>query len=321
MRTLLLTLFEPGSYHVTQRRHKHGLRTAFEQHGPTLEWDYLDNDAATRFQGLINRIEQFQPDLLMLQIGHDVFSADQLTDVRQRYPNLVTANWNGDYWPDVLTAPAMLDILRYVDVQLVVNASVLPIYEQHGVNAAFWPFGYETANAPLPDMPAHDVVYLGNAYSDHRHELERVLRALPYNVGIYGSGWQQSDGNTTYDFPAGESLYSNAKLTISDNQFPDARGYLSNRPFQAMVAGCFVLQQSVADLKALTGLMGGVHYIQFTALDELPALVAYWLASERDNERETIAAKGQRFVSQYHNFEKRVDELVAMLPRLQGVRA
>ena len=321
MRTLYCPIHEPGAYHAITRQHKHGLRSAFEQRGPTLEWDYLDNDAHTRYQGLLNRLEQFQPDLLMLQIGADTFTPEQLAAVRERHPALTIANWCGDVYEDLQTAPAMLAILRHIDLQLVVNASVLPIYEREGIHAAFWPFGYETANAPLPDMPAHDVVYLGNAYSAHRHELERILRELPYNVGIYGSGWQRADGNTTYDFPAGEALYRNAKLTISDNQFPEARGYLSNRPFQAMAAGCFVLQQRVADLKALTRLMSGVHYIQFDYLDGLTALVDYWLAPERDTARQAIATKGQRFVSQYHSFEARVNELIAMLPRLQGVKA
>ena len=301
------------SYRAVSRQHKHGLRTAFEAHGDVLEWDYLNNDAATRYQGLVNRIEQFAPDLLMLQIGADTFSANQLADIRAKYPALMVANWNGDVWEHELTSPAMLDILRHVDIQLVVNASVLPIYEREGIRAAFWPFGYETALTPLPDMPAYDVIYLGNAYSERRHELERILRSLPYRVGIYGSGWQQSDGETNYDFAAGEALYRNAKLTISDNQFPEARGYLSNRPFQAMAAGCFVLQQTVADLEALTGLYWNIHYIQFDTLHELPALVTYWLQCEQDARRHKIAAKGQRIVLQRHSFEARVNELLTLL--------
>lgn len=308
MNTLYLPIFEPGAYHARSRANKHGLRDALSNYGSVLEWDYIANERSTAFDGLVQRIERHQPDLIFTQLGStDHFTGDAIRSLRQRYPAIKWANWNGDVWLDPLTAPPMLDLLSAFDVQLVVNASVLPIYADHHVNAAFWAFGYETPMTPLPDVPAYDVVYLGNNYSDKRGELYRILRSLPYSVGIYGNGWERAEGECTYDFAMGEALYRNAKLTISDNQFPDAAGYLSNRPFQAMAAGCLVLQQRVAQLEELTGLIDGEHLITFDELEQLPDVIGACLYFNQG--RELIAAHGQSFVMAEHSWDARVKVL------------
>lgn len=323
MRTLYLPIYEPGSYHDRAVANKHGLRTAFEARGPVLEWDYLTNDRATAFDGLLQRVERFVPDLVFTQLGStEMFTAAQIARLRAAHPNARFANWNGDFWPDVLLAPDMLDMLRQFDVQLVVNGAVLPDYAREGVRAAYWPFGYETPNRPLPDVPAYDVVYLGNCYSEARKALYGVLRALPCRVGFYGAGWPQADGECTYDFTMGEALYRNATLTLSDSQWLDADGYLSNRPFQALAAGgALLLQQRVRRLDAMTGLRDGVDYVGFDHADELPTLVDYWLHPDHTDEREAIVRAGQANVQAHHTFEARVTQLVdELLPALEGVR-
>jgi hypothetical protein len=319
-RILYLPVMEPGANHERAVANKHGLRTAFETIGPTIEWDFLANDRETRFEGLLNRLDSFAPTLLFTQLGSaDVFTAEQLRAVRAAYPALRLVNWNGDVWNDPLVSPSMLELLREVDLQLVVNASVLETYAREGIDAAFWPFGYETALRVLPDdVPEWDVVYLANNYSEARGDLYRILRGLPYKVGIYGCGWEQYEGECVYDFTMGEALYRRAKIAISDNQFPDAKGYLSNRPFQAMAAGCFLLQQRVDDLYEYTGLVGGIHYVDFVKLEELPGWIDYFLRPEQEPDRVRIARNGQAFVQQYHSFDVRVRELlVELLPSIK----
>lgn len=309
-RTLYLPIIEPGAHHDTAAANKHGLRTALEAHGACMEWDYLQNDSQTLFDGLINRIEQFQPEVLFTQFhGANIVSADQMRDVRTRYPALRVLNWCGDVWDSSQLAPEMVALLREYDLALCVNGSLLEPYAAAGVRAAYWPFGYETPVRALPEVEAYDVLYLGTNYSDLRKHLGAILHALPYRTGIFGDGWSQAEGNCLYDFTTGHALYQNCRVTVSDNQFPDAKGYLSNRLFQALAAGAFVLQQRVAELQAFTGFIPGVHFIEFTALDELPALIDYWVKPEQDDERRRIADMGQRFCLHFHSFEARVDEL------------
>lgn len=319
-RTLYLPIHDP-SLRERSLANKHGLRDAFEAYGACLEWDYIANDKTTAYEGLITRIDTFNPTLVFMQLGStEHFTAAQIAAIRRAYPHIRFANWNGDVYEDVLLAPPMLELLCQFDVQLVVNASVLDAYAANGINAAFWPFGFETANRELPDVPAYDVVYLGNNYSDKRADLYKVLRSLPYSVGIYGSGWPQSEGECTYDFTYGEALYRKARFTISDNQFPLAEAYLSNRPFQAMAAGCLVLQQYVRKLYEYTGLMHQAQFVGFTYLDELPQLIAYYLDPHHKIQCEYIAEHGQALVLKHHSFEARVKQLfVELLPKIERV--
>lgn len=322
MKVLYLPIFEPGAYHGRSVANKHGLRRAFEAHADVMEWDYLATPGPARYAELRARLAQFRPDLVFMQVGPDTFSGGQIRALRREHPHTVWVNWNGDYWPEHLTSPSALDLGRALDMQLVVNGGVLADYAAAGVRAAFWPFGYEPVDeSALPPMPSHDVVFLGNNYSDSRTALYEVLRGLNANVGIYGNGWPQGEGETTYDFAAGAALYRNAKVAISDAQWPDATGYLSNRSFEALAAGVLVFQQRVDQIEELLGLRDGEHWVLYNTPDELPALVAKWLDPADADQREAIAAAGKAFVRHYHSWERRVAHLLDELwPTLEGMR-
>lgn len=308
MNILYLPIYEPGAHHDVQRANKHGLRDALGKRGTVTEFDYVAVPQSQVMPELIGLIESTHPDLLFLQLqGTDRVTADDLHRIRDNYPALTVVNWNGDFWPEHLTSPDMLALLDNVDLQMVINGSVLSTYAELGINARYWQFGYETALGELPDVPAYDVVFLGNNYSEKRAELYNVLRSLPYKVGIYGSGWPQSEGQCTYDFAYGEALYRKAKIAIDDSQWPDAEGYTSNRILQAMYAGCFVLHQYVSKLEDYASLFADVDYAQFSTLDELPECVAMWLSA--DKERCEIAQLGHNAVVAYHSFDARVAQL------------
>lgn len=312
LRVLYLPVYEPG--HPVQKQQKRGLRDALAKAYIVQELDYVaykDHPAALR-SVLFQLIDQFKPDVLLTQLhGADIISPGMLSDFRAYHPRMVVVNWNGDVWPHGLTSPEMLQLLRHVDLQLTVNDSVLPVYEQNHIPAAYWQIGFEDPPEPLPDAPAHDVLFLGNAYSEERKALESVLTSLAdVNVGMYGSGWQNSLGNTTYDFAMGAALYRNAKIAIGDNQFPDQRGFVSNRIFQALAAGgALLLHQRVEGLKELTGLQGGVHFVEWTTLDELRQWIRYFLDPANEKDRLRIAKSGARFTRYFHSFDARVQQL------------
>jgi glycosyltransferase involved in cell wall biosynthesis len=313
-KVLYLPIYDP-SMHTQATANKHGLRTALEQFFEVNEFDYLAPEHGEMYSQLYRLIVTLEPHILLTQLqGTTRITVDSLRAIREWYPNLFIANWNGDYWPEHLTSPDMLALLKHVDVQLVTNGSVLDTYAEHGINAVYWPHSFEAAVRDLPDVPDYDVVFLGNCYSEHRKQLEPVLRSLPCRVGIYGSGWQSGDGECTYDFTQGEALYRKAKIAICDNEFSEAKGYLSNRPFQAWAAGCFVLHQRVTDLEVFTGYRRNVHYGEFTELTDISAAVEFWL--ERDNERRIIAGAGRSFTRREHSFEARVHKLIELLPEV-----
>lgn len=305
LRILYAPLFSSGF-----GRYKTGLYDALAKHGNVYELDYVSNRT-----GFVSAVAAFQPHLILTQF-HDAntVTPEMLAHARTFTPEAVVVNWDGDVYADQLTSPAMLKLLAHVDLQLVVNADVLPFYAEHGINAAYWQISYEPVPAELPDMPAHDILFMGNAYRVERLELEAVLRELGVNVGMYGKGWRREDGNTFYDFAAGASLYRNCKIAVGDNQYGD-KGFVSNRLFEALANGAFLLHQAIPGLEELTGLVDGVHYVGWGDYEDLRAKVRSYLTN--GPERQRIAQAGEQFVRERHSFDARVSELFeTLLPRI-----
>lgn len=318
MKILFLPVYDP-SHHAVSIANKHGLRDALIAAGHVvIEWDYCQTPERGFASEFKSRLIDIQPDLLLTQFqGTNYLNSELAETLYAEIPD-IWVNWNQDYWPEHHTTPDMLALLRHVDLQLVSNGSVLPDYAANGVNAAYWPFGYETPTRSLPDVPAHDVVFLGNAYSEHRRKLGKLLKSLPYNVGLYGTGWENGDGDCNYDFAYGEALYKKAKIAISDNEFTEAVGYLSNRPFQILAAGgAFMFQQRVKDLEKMTGLLNGFDFAWFTNIEDLPDKIAYTLEHwNADFYAETVRGS-QSKVFKRHSYDVRVRELFAMVEGLK----
>lgn len=304
LRILYAPLFSPG-----YGRYKRGLCDALSGVGIVYELDYLAYP-----ETFIKTVANFQPHVILTQFhGADVITPEALAEARTFAPNAVVVNWNGDVYADQLTAPAMLELLRQVDLQLVVNADVLPFYEREGIAAAYWQIGFEPVPDALPFAPAHDLLFMANAYSESRKQLAKVLREITPNVGLYGYGWEVASGQTFYDFAAGAALYRNAKISVGDNQYAD-RGFVSNRLFEALANGSFLLHQVVPGLEELTGLIDGTHYVSWRDYDDLRGKVDFYLHNEA--ERRRIAENGERFVRKAHGFDARVRELFTeLLPK------
>lgn len=305
LRILYLPLFSPG-----YGRYKTGLYDALAKHGTVYELDYHQHRAH-----LAAAVHAFQPHLVISQFHNtNAVDASVVERLRELAPGAVWVNWNGDVYLEALTEKAMLALLEHIDLQLVVNADALPIYAAHSIEAAYWQIGFEPVPDALPDMPAHDLLFMGNAYSPSRHELEAVLHTLSPNVGMYGWGWHNTSGNTFYDFAKGAALYRNCKIAIGDNQYGD-KGFVSNRLFEALANGAFLLHQRIPGLEELTGLVDGVHYVSWADYEDLRAKVRSYL--KNDVQRERIAAAGEAFVREYHSFDARVKQLFEeLLPRL-----
>lgn len=302
LRVLYLPLYEPhfGKY-------KRGLREALRRVGLVWEVDYQNES-----YDLPDITRQFQPHLLLMQAhSPDDVPLDKLAAARAEQPGMVVVNWNGDVYEEKLISAPMLTYLRHVDLQLTVNADVLDVYEQEGIRAAYWQIGYEPVDYEhLPRVLAHDVLFLANCYSESRIALGQTLRNMDgVDVGLYGRNWNWGNGDTTYQFTASAALVQNAKLVIGDNQY-GKRGFVSNRLFETLASGGFMLHQEVGGLEELTGLQDGVHYVAWTDLADLHKKITYWLKPARAKKRAAIAQAGREFVQAHHSFDARIKELL-----------
>lgn len=311
LRILCISIYEPDM--PIQKVSKRGLREALAKRGLCWEWDYLSSPAHTE------DVAAFAPHIVLTQFhdGRWSFLIDQL---RQLVPDAWFINWCGD--ARGLTEPDYIKMLFKLDLQLVVNASALPEYERLGIPAAYWQIGYEEPQSMLPNVEAHDVLFMGNCYNDARKDIETALRSTGLNVGLYGFGWQKGDGFTLYDFAAGEALYQKCKIAVSDT-FHDGKtpieGFVSNRLFQALSAGAFLLQQHSPALDEFNGLQAGVHYVEWTDTADLVAKIKQYI--QQPKERGKIARAGQRYVREHFSFDEQIRKLFAeILPRLEGER-
>lgn len=303
LRILYMPIYEP--HYPLHKQTKRGLKEALQRRGLVWEWDYL-NERARR-----DVLTAFQPHLILSQF-HDGRWLELVKTLRAVAPQALFVNWNGD--ARGLLETEYLDLLHAIDLQLVVNAAPLVRYRELGIRAAYWQIGIEAPQNTLPKVPKHDLVFLGNCYDERRAELERTLRATGLNVGLYGSHWQKTEGDTLYDFAAGEALYRNCKIAVSD-VFGDGKtptkAFVSNRLFQALAAGAFVLQEHSEGLAEYTGLQDGTHYAEWRDMRDLIESIRYWISVP--SERAKIAKAGQKFVHEYYTFEALVKYLFTHL--------
>lgn len=292
---------------------EYGLSEAMSQQALTWQVDYVNDDT-----NLVDAVTTWQPHLLLTQAhGTDRINAGVLSRCKEAKPDLVVVNWNGDAHEKGLIKEDILEMLGYVDLQTVVNTAqpVRDTYEQRGVKWAYWQIGYKDPAAPYSGVaPKHDVLFMGNCYNDERHHLIEALdKAAGTGLGLYGS-CPGATGNTHYDFAHQRALYEAATITVSD-VFPNTEGFVSNRLFQALSAGAFVLQQHSPKLDEYTGLKAGVHYIEWRNLRELELLIAEWMKKPA-KERNRIAKAGKTYVRKHFSYDAQVTKLWGLLEEI-----
>lgn len=308
MRILYAPIYERGN--EVQHQQKKGLRLALQKIGLVWEVDWVAG------QSIVDAARAWRPDLALTQLhsGADMtpYTAGEL---RRLCGKLV--NWNGDVY-DRSVDEGYIAVLRSFDLQLIVNASAIPNYEKRGVKAAYWQIGYEPDGVGADPVDEKvDVILQGNGYSNPRLALGRYLKKLPYHVTIIGDQWLDGLARTStlYDFKAGCSWYNAAKIAVGDSQWgSEAKGFVSNRLFQAMAAGgALVCHQEFPGMEEYLKLRDGVHLRTWKNNADLKWLIEYYLDPAHEHERRSIAAAGQREVLRHHSFDVRVKQLRAML--------
>lgn len=312
--------------HKVQHEQKRGLRRALQRIGIVREIDYIDAGP----DAILRTAAEFQPNIVLTQLHYaDPFTPAHANKLRALLPNAKLINWNGDVYNRSDDAD-YVRLLRNFDLHTVVNASAIDAYVAKGVRTAYWQVGYEpdgVGHEPDIATPAHDVIFMGNGYREERHRFGAIIRALPAETAIYGDYWPEgwAHSTTLYDFRRGCQLYRNAKIALGDSDWSKegGKGFVSNRPFQAMAAGnCLMLQQWFDGCEEMLHLIDGKHLVLWSDYDDLREKVAYYLAHEK--ERNQIARAGQLEALKRHSFEARIQELRSLLeyrsPVPPGVR-
>lgn len=298
-----------------QLKTKNGLRKALAEKFLVSEINYLQD-----LDSLYYAISMFMPDVVLIQF-HDPkdLTYDFMMKAKDDFPNTKFVSWNGDYHLNILQSRGYKQVAKLFDLATFACADIAVEYELDEINYKYWQIGYEEYKVDKTSkQESYDVVFLGNCYDSRRTQMGQMLRYhKDWKTGLFGR-WPShlnSDGDTLYDFAAGDLIYRSSKIAISDNLFPDSLGYVSNRLFQALHAGAFVLQQKFVGMTEFLGLRDGTHLVLWENLQELEQLIYTWLPRYR--EREQISKAGKAFVDRNHSFSQRVSEFEIFLRELK----
>lgn len=313
LRILLLVHYSPT--HPEHKKQKLLFKRGFQHYGIVIDYDYAGSHhhGQNVNQQLARICEDFKPHVIFSQVHNpsDAFSVATARTLRSYAPSAFMINWNGDVWEKNINRQDTQDLLSYYDLCLFSNAQLARVLAKRGYNTGYLPCGIEPLEVGLDTtQPAHDIIFAGNGYSDERVEMMQSLRALPYDVGLYGRAkGVEMDGVTHYNWAVTRGLYHNAKVAICDQQFLEAQGYVSNRMWEVMASGgAIALQQAGKALEGVTDLVEGVHFRSYDTQEEMHELIDYYMT--HDDERKQIACNAYRHVWSHHSPSHRVGDIL-----------
>jgi O-antigen biosynthesis protein len=166
---------------------------------------------------------------------------------------------------------------------------------------------------PIPTGPPHDLLFVGNS----RHVRRRIIDDLlptEFDIGLYGWGWTEDLVDLEHlraDHVPNATLntYYAASAIVLNDHYDEMRdhGFVSNRLYDALAAGAFVISDPVEGLESLFD--GAV--VTYAGRDELQELVKRYLADPEARER--LAATGRAAVLERHTFAHRVQQIFGLL--------
>jgi O-antigen biosynthesis protein len=164
---------------------------------------------------------------------------------------------------------------------------------------------------PRPEL-AHELVYVANSRNILR-PIARELQHTERDLAIWGSGWEQliDTARLQGEHVPNEELrhvYSSAAIVLNDH-WDDMRehGYISNRIYDALACGAFVISDGVPGLTERFG----EAVACFDSPQELHELIERFLADP--TERARRAQLGRELVLAEHTFAHRALQLLELL--------
>jgi hypothetical protein len=184
-----------------------------------------------------------------------------------------------------------------------------------GLRAKFLPSAADIDLGPRRPDPraASDVVFIGTGYDASRAEFLMKV-AKRYDVKVWGPGWEKWrkelkwSGGPVYG-PEFAEVCSSARILLGINP-QIARGatnYTSDRTWMTLQAGGFYLGQATDGVTDL--LRDGEHCAWYADLESCLERCAYYLDNSATRER--VCRQGQKFVSEHHTFDQRIDNLLS----------
>jgi hypothetical protein len=173
---------------------------------------------------------------------------------------------------------------------------------------------------PDPTGPAHELLFVGNSRNVRRRIIDD-LADTPHELAVYGRRWRPELIDPR--FVKGERIpnadlrryYSSAAIVLNDH-WDDMRaeGFLSNRLYDALACGAFVISDHVVGID--TEFDGAV--VTYRDRADLAALIDRYLADA--DERHERGRRGRAAILASHTFDARAQVLLAAVEAIKQSR-
>jgi hypothetical protein len=195
---------------------------------------------------IVESISEWVPDIVFLQIqAADIIKIESLRLLKSAGSFII--NFTGDVRQPIpqwyiSTAPL-------VDITLFSNEADVNVFKSMGLKAEFLQLGFdpEIYNPDGPLIAGKDIVFMANNYGDlfplsnFRIQVANALRhEFGDKFGLYGSGWNECDGNYMGDQKGEAARYRGSKIAINCSHFSLDR-YSSDRIYRILGSGALCL--------------------------------------------------------------------------------
>ena len=174
---------------------------------------------------------------------------------------------------------------------------------------------------PDPTGPPHELLFVANTRRVRRRVVDD-LAGTSHDLAVYGRGWRPEFIDPR--FVKGEGIpneqvgryYSSAAIVLNDH-WDDMRdeGFLSNRLYDALACGAFVISDRIAGIEAEFD----DAVVTYESPTDLAASVDRYLADP--DERRRRGERGRAAVLARHTFDARAEVLVATVDAISRRRA
>lgn len=159
----------------------------------------------------------------------------------------------------------------------------------------------------------YEVLFVGDSRGRFRQTISDLL-PTEYNFSLFGRGWEKYVPKCYIkgDYVKNEDLkkyYAGCDILLNDH-WPEMRelGFLSNRLFDGLASGAFILTDAVQGIE--TDLPEGVVPYNGTR-EDLRSKIHYWM--EHSKARRECAERGMKWVQKHHTFLHRVKEMTKFM--------
>ncbi len=260
---------------------------------------------------LVARARSFGPDLVLIVGSNWGVLPETLDRLKKLGVRLVIWDYSLKLWKGF-----QVESLPLYDAYFVLDSYMVPVLKNlAGVKRVEWLPACADPDMGAIELSAEDrarfgadAAFIGTAYPN-RVELFRTI--APQSIRIWGKGWPDMGPHARIEVEPvwglkKSKIYKATAVNLNIQGTALQISGVSERVFEIMACGGFVLSKSYPDLLTLFARSGVIEV--FSDADDLRKKIGYYLT--HDNERREMAARARVLVSAEHTYRHRVTRLL-----------